>query len=189
MKAPADRSLSAFLRADLHAPCLALPIFHRPPPAGLAVLRGWPARLRPSHFLKDENAMLRFLFNLLWFILGGLPMALGWWLAGVIMAITLIGLPWARACFVIGQFALWPFGREAVDRRQVTGRDDLGTGALGLLGNLVWFVFAGLWLALGHLGSALVCFVTLIGIPFGWQHLKLAAIALMPIGKTIVVRR
>ena len=63
-------------------------------------------------------------------------------------------------------------------------------GTVGtVLGNLVWFVFAGLWLALGHLGSALVCFVTLIGIPFGWQHLKLAAIALMPIGKTIVVRR
>ena len=133
--------------------------------------------------------MLRFLFNLLWFALGGLLMALAWWLAGVVMIITVIGLPWARACFVIGQFALWPFGREAVDRRLVTGRGDVGTGPLGLIGNVLWFVLAGVWLALGHLISALACFVTIIGIPFGWQHVKLAAVALMPIGKTIVVRR
>ena len=130
--------------------------------------------------------MLRLLLNLLWFVLGGLLMALGWWLAGLVAAITIIGLPWARACFVIGQFALWPFGREAVDRRLVTGHGDIGTGPLGLLGNLVWFVLAGVWLAIGHLLSALACFITIIGIPFGWQHLKLAGIALMPIGKTIV---
>ena len=105
------------------------------------------------------------------------------------MIVTVIGLPWARACFVIGQFALWPFGREAVDRRLVTGRGDVGTGPLGLIGNVLWFALAGVWLALGHLTSALACFVTIIGIPFGWQHLKLAAVALMPIGKTIVVRR
>ena len=133
--------------------------------------------------------MLRFLFNVLWFVLGGLLMALAWWLAGVVMIVTVIGLPWARACFVIGQFALWPFGREAVDRRLVTGRGDVGTGPLGLIGNVLWFVLAGVWLALGHLISALACFVTIIGIPFGWQHVKLAAVALMPIGKTIVVRR
>ena len=130
--------------------------------------------------------MLRLLLNLLWFVLGGLLMALGWWLAGLVAAITIIGLPWARACFVIGQFALWPFGREAVDRRLVTGHGDIGTGPLGLLGNLVWFVLAGVWLAIGHVLSALACFITIIGIPFGWQHLKLAGIALMPIGKTIV---
>lgn len=131
---------------------------------------------------------MRLLLNLLWFVLGGLLMALGWWLAGLLMALTIIGLPWARACFVIGQFALWPFGREAVERSQVTGREDLGTGTLGLIGNIVWFVFAGWWLAIGHLAAALANFVTIIGIPFGLQHLKLAGIALMPIGKTIVER-
>ncbi len=129
------------------------------------------------------------LLNILWFIFGGVWMGLGWWLAGLLCAITIVGIPWAKACFVIGQFAFLPFGKEAVDRVTVTGRADVGTGALGLLGNVVWFVLAGVWLAIGHLLTALALFVTLIGIPFGWQHLKLAAIALAPIGKTIVDRR
>lgn len=130
--------------------------------------------------------MLKTLLNLLWFILGGVVMALGWWLAGVLCAITIVGLPWARACFVMGQFALWPFGREAVERSLVTGTEDIGTGTLGMIGNIIWFVVAGWWLALGHLTSALASFLTIIGIPFGWQHLKLAMIAIAPIGKTIV---
>lgn len=126
------------------------------------------------------------LLNILWVVLGGLVMALGWWLAGFIMAITVIGLPWARACFVMGQFSLWPFGREAVDRRTVTGMSDLGTGSLGCAGNVIWFLLAGWWLAIGHVGAALANFVTIIGIPFGIQHLKLAMISLSPVGKTIV---
>lgn len=130
--------------------------------------------------------MLKTLLNLLWFILGGVVMALGWWLAGLLCAITIVGLPWARACFVMGQFALWPFGREAVERSLVTGAEDIGTGTLGMIGNIIWFVVAGWWLALGHLTSALASFMTIIGIPFGWQHLKLAMIAIAPIGKTIV---
>ena len=133
--------------------------------------------------------MLRTLGNLLWLVLGGLMMGLGWWLAGLLCAITIVGLPWAKACFVIGQFAFWPFGKEAVNREQVTGQPDIGTGALGTLGNVVWFIFAGVWLAIGHLLSAVACFVTIIGIPFGWQHLKLAAMTLAPIGKTIVDAR
>jgi len=79
-----------------------------------------------------------------------------------------------------------PFGKEAVSRSVVSGTDDIGTGALGTIGNVLWFIFAGVWLALGHLASALACFVTIIGIPFGVQHIKLALIALAPIGKTIV---
>ena len=126
------------------------------------------------------------LLNLLWLVLGGLVMALGWWLAGLVAAITIIGLPWARACFVIGNFSLWPFGQEAVNRRDLTGQADLGTGPLGLLGNGIWLLLAGWWLALGHLTSALACFVTIIGIPFGVQHLKLALAALAPIGITVV---
>lgn len=116
-------------------------------------------------------------------------MALGWWLAGLVAAITIVGLPWARACFVIGNFSLWPFGREARSRAEITGHGDLGTGPLGLLGNVVWFLLAGWWLAIGHLGSALACFVTIIGIPFGLQHIKLALIALAPIGLQVVERR
>jgi uncharacterized membrane protein YccF (DUF307 family) len=124
--------------------------------------------------------------NIFWFIFGGLLMGLGWWLVGLVAAVTIVGLPWAKACFVIGQFAFLPFGKEAVSRKDVTQQDDIGTGALGLLGNIVWFVVAGWWLAIGHLVSALACFVTIIGIPFGIQHIKLALIALAPIGKTIV---
>ncbi len=124
--------------------------------------------------------------NLIWFILGGLVMGLGWWLVGLVMLISIIGIPWARACFVFGGFCFFPFGREAIDRRELTGKSDLGTGTLGLIGNVIWFVVAGLWLAIGHVTAAVANFVTIIGIPFGIQHLKLAACALWPVGKTVV---
>ena len=131
---------------------------------------------------------MRTLGNILWFILGGFLMGVGWWLVGVLAAITIVGLPWAKACFVIGQFAFLPFGKEAVSRKDLTLQDDIGTGTLGLVDNVIWFVLAGWWLAIGHLVSALACFVTIIGIPFGIQHMKLALIALAPIGKTIVAK-
>jgi uncharacterized membrane protein YccF (DUF307 family) len=133
--------------------------------------------------------MLRFLLNLLWFVLGGLLMGLAWWLAGLLCAITVVGIPWARACFVIGNFSFWPFGQEAVSRRELSGRPDPGTGPLGLVGNVIWFVVVGWWLATGHVASALACFVTIVGIPFGIQHLKLALIALAPIGMEVVPMR
>lgn len=127
--------------------------------------------------------------NLFWLVFGGLLMACGWWLAGILCFVSIVGIPWGRACFVIGKLCLLPFGRSVADRAVVTGRRDIGTGALGVLGNVIWFLFAGLWLAIGHLVSAVVCFVTIVGIPFGIQHLKLAEIALAPIGKTIVLKR
>ena len=130
--------------------------------------------------------MLKFILNILWVVLGGLPMALGWWLVGLISPVSIVGLPWSRSCFVIGTFALWPFGFEAINRRDLSGRVDLGTGPLGLIGNIIWLLVAGWWLAIGHLTSALACFVTVIGIPFGIQHIKLALIAIAPIGMTIV---
>lgn len=126
------------------------------------------------------------ILNVLWIVFGGLIMALGWLLAAIIMAITIIGLPWTRACINIALFALWPFGQEAVSRELLYGKEDIGTGALGLIGNVIWFVFAGLWLALGHVASAILCAMTIIGIPFAVAHLKLAGIALAPIGKAIV---
>jgi uncharacterized membrane protein YccF (DUF307 family) len=126
------------------------------------------------------------LLNLLWIAFGGLWMAVGWAIAGVIMAITIIGLPWARAAFNIAIYTLLPFGQKAVSRAEHTGSDDLGTGALGFIGNIIWFVLAGWWLALGHLITAILLAITIIGIPFAWAHLKLAGIALWPIGKMIV---
>ncbi|MEX1168083.1 MAG: YccF domain-containing protein [Hydrogenophaga sp.] len=124
--------------------------------------------------------------NFLWFILGGVVMGLGWWLVGALAFITIVGAPWGRACFVIGKFAFFPFGQEAIDRHDLTHQSDIGTSPFGTVGNIIWFVFAGIWLAIGHVVSAITLFLTIIGIPFGLQHLKLAGIALAPIGKTIV---
>ncbi|WP_404382875.1 YccF domain-containing protein [Caenispirillum salinarum] len=132
---------------------------------------------------------MRLILNILWLILGGgLVTALLWFLGAVIMAITIVGLPWARACVTIGAFNLWPFGREAIDRSEVTGRDDIGTSPLGTVGNIIWFVLAGIWLAIGHVTAAIGLALTIIGIPFALQHLKLAYISLFPIGKMVVDR-
>ncbi len=131
-------------------------------------------------------SFLSLLLNVLWIVFGGLWMAVGWWLAAIIMAITIIGLPWARAAFNIGFYAFLPFGQTAVSRDLYTGREDTGTGALGTIGNIIWFVLAGWWLALGHVITAIGLAITIIGIPFAWAHLKLAGIALWPIGKMIV---
>ena len=124
--------------------------------------------------------------NIFWIVCGGLWMAACWVIAAVIMAITIIGLPWARAAFNIAAYTLLPFGQKAVRRDSLTGQSDLGTGLLGLIGNLIWFVLAGWWLALAHVATAVVLAVTIVGIPFAWAHLKLSGIALWPIGKVIV---
>ena len=126
------------------------------------------------------------LLNILWILIGGAWMAFGWLVAAIIMAITIIGLPWARAAFNIASYALLPFGRKAVSRAEHLGTHDIGTGPFGLLGNIVWLVLAGWWLALGHLLTAILWAVTIVGIPFAWAHFKLAGIALWPIGKMIV---
>jgi uncharacterized membrane protein YccF (DUF307 family) len=130
--------------------------------------------------------LVTLLLNLLWLACGGLMMALGWVVAGIVMALTIIGLPWARAAFSIARFALTPFGHRAVSRAAWRRREDIGTGPLGTLGNLIWFVAAGWWLALGHLAAAAVLAATIIGLPFAWAHLKLAGLALWPIGRQIV---
>jgi uncharacterized membrane protein YccF (DUF307 family) len=126
------------------------------------------------------------LLNLLWLLFGGLWMGMAWALAALIMAITIIGLPWTRAAFNIAVYTLLPFGYKAVSREDYFGQGDIGTGPLGTIGNIVWLVLAGWWLALGHLLVAIALAITIIGIPFAWAHLKLAAIALWPIGKSIV---
>ena len=128
---------------------------------------------------------MRTIGNIIWLLFGGLVMGLVWWLIGLIAFVTIIGIPWGRACFVIGEFSFFPFGREAISRAELE-QYNVGTGVLGVLGNIIWFVFAGLWLAIAHLLMAIVCFVLIIGIPFGLQHLKLAKLALAPIGKTII---
>ena len=124
--------------------------------------------------------------NVLWFVLGGVFMGLSWWALGVLAYLTILGIPWAKACFVIGQFSFFPFGKEAVARNELSNELDIGTGTWGLVGNVIWFIFGGFWLAIGHISSAILCFISIIGIPFAFQHIKLAKIALAPIGKTII---
>lgn len=115
-------------------------------------------------------------------------MGLAWCLFGLLAFISVIGIPWGRACFVIAGFSFFPFGKEAISRAELTQTEDIGTSGMGMLGNIIWFIFAGFWLAIGHLFSAVACFITIIGIPFALQHLKLAGISIAPIGKTIVAK-
>lgn len=120
---------------------------------------------------------MRLLLNLLWFILGGWISGTLWLLAGAILAITIIGLPWTPAAFRIAGFSYWPFGKTIVDR---------DTGATSLLLNILWFVLAGWWLALHHIVLAAGLAATIIGIPFAWQHVKLAILSLTPVGRTVL---
>jgi uncharacterized membrane protein YccF (DUF307 family) len=118
------------------------------------------------------------ILNILWLIFGGLPMALGWLIAALIMAITVIGLPWAPAALRIAGYTLLPFGQRV--------ENSTNAGALSFLGNVIWFVLAGWWLALGHLIVAVALAVTIIGLPFAWAHLKLAGISLAPVGTVLI---
>lgn len=129
---------------------------------------------------------MRTIGNILWFLFGGAIMGLAWVFFGILAFVSIVGIPWGRSCFVIAGFSFFPFGKEAIYRDELTRAEDIGTSSFGVVGNVLWFVFAGVWLALGHLTSAIACFVTIIGIPFALQHLKLAVISLAPIGQTIV---
>src|SRR5258705_11622130 len=144
------------------------------------------ANARHSNSERNRMAPVSILLNILWIVFGGLWMAAAWVIAAFIMAITIIGLPWAGAALNIAVYTLLPFGQKAVRRDSLTGRPDIGTGPLGLIGNVIWLLLAGWWLALGHIVTAIALAVTIIGIPFAWAHLKLAGIALWPIGKEIV---
>ncbi|MEH0195893.1 YccF domain-containing protein [Caulobacter sp. CCNWLY153] len=132
--------------------------------------------------------MIRFILNLLWFFLGGWLSGLLWLLGGLLLAITIVGLPYAGAAWRIAGFAFWPFGKEIVSREIVTGRSDIGTGPMGFLLNLIWFVLGGWYIALTHLLIAVAEAISIIGIPFAIKDLQLAYIALAPIGRTVVRR-
>ena len=129
------------------------------------------------------------LLNLLWFVFGGWIAGLAWLFSAALLAVTIVGLPWTRAAIRIGLFSFFPFGEQVVWRESITGRMDLGTGTLGLLLNVIWIVLGGWYLALMHIFIGAACLVTIIGIPFGLQHFKLARIALAPIGQEVVDTR
>ena len=129
--------------------------------------------------------MISLILNILWFLFFGWLSGLLWIVAGLLMAVTVVGLPWTPAAFRIAGFSAWPFGKHIV-RREALGREDLGTGPFGCGLNVIWFVLAGWWLALHHVAIAVVQAASIIGIPFAWQHLKLALISLAPVGTEVV---
>jgi uncharacterized membrane protein YccF (DUF307 family) len=128
------------------------------------------------------------LLNVLWLIfVGGLLLGLSWMLAGVLFAISIVGLPWARAAFNLASLSFLPFGRTTVSRKVLNaGEEDVGTGGFGTIGNVIWFMLAGLWLALAHVVIGIADCITIIGIPFGIANFRLANAALMPIGLAVV---
>jgi uncharacterized membrane protein YccF (DUF307 family) len=124
---------------------------------------------------------MRTVGNILWLILVGWHTALAWLLAGLVLCVTIIGIPFGVQCFKIAGFSLWPFGRSIVARP--------GVRVLGVVGNVVWCVLAGVWIAIGYVLSAILLCITIIGIPFAVQAFKLAGVALVPFVKEVVRTR
>ncbi|MGU3644096.1 YccF domain-containing protein [Microbacterium sp. C23T] len=124
---------------------------------------------------------MRTLLNIIWLVLSGFWMFLGYMLAGVVLCILILTIPWGIASFRIGLYALWPFGRTIVDKPT--------SGVGSFLGNVVWVILAGWWLAIGHIITGIALCITIIGIPLGVASFKLVPISLMPLGKVIVDSR
>ncbi|MFF4952541.1 YccF domain-containing protein [Streptomyces chattanoogensis] len=121
---------------------------------------------------------MKLILNLVWLVLSGLWLAIGYVLAGIICCVLIVTIPFGIASFRIAGYALWPFGRTTVERR------DAGAGSV--LGNVIWIIFAGWWLALGHIVTGIAQCVTIIGIPLGIANFKMIPISLMPLGREIV---
>jgi uncharacterized membrane protein YccF (DUF307 family) len=124
---------------------------------------------------------VRIVLNIIWLVLCGFWMAVAYVLAGIVCCILIITIPWGLASFRIANYALWPFGRTIVSKPTA--------GAMSFVGNVVWFVFAGLWLAIGHLVTGVLLALTIIGIPLALADFKLIPISLAPLGKDIVATR
>ncbi|MEN0135589.1 MAG: YccF domain-containing protein [Rhodococcus sp. (in: high G+C Gram-positive bacteria)] len=121
---------------------------------------------------------MRILLNIIWLIFGGLWLALGYFVAGILCCILIITIPFGIASFRVGVYALWPFGKTVIDKPTA--------GVASLIGNVIWFVIAGLWLAIGHIVTAIAMAITIIGIPLAVANIKMIPISLMPLGKDIV---
>jgi uncharacterized membrane protein YccF (DUF307 family) len=121
---------------------------------------------------------MRLILNLLWLVLCGFWLAIGYAVAGIICCILIITIPFGLASFRIASFALWPFGRRLIDRPDA--------GPASIVGNVIWLIFAGWWLALGHLVTGILLCITIIGIPLGLGNFKLIPVSLLPLGRVIV---
>lgn len=125
------------------------------------------------------NNVLNLALNVIWLLFGGLWLALGYVLAGIVCCLLVVTIPFGIASFRIAGYALWPFGRVVVEDRP-------GGGVWSGLGNVIWFLVAGLWIAIGHVLTAIPMFVSIIGIPLGIANLKMIPVSLFPLGKRIV---
>jgi uncharacterized membrane protein YccF (DUF307 family) len=122
---------------------------------------------------------MKTLLNIIWLVFGGLWLAIGYFLAGVICCLLIVTIPWGIASFRITSYTLWPFGRMVVDKPG-------GNGVFALMGNVIWLLVAGIWIAIGQVVTAIAMALTIIGIPLAIANLKLIPVSLMPLGKQIV---
>ena len=124
------------------------------------------------------KSVLNVILNVVWLVLAGVPLALGYLAAGLICCVLIVTIPWGVASFRIANYVLWPFGRTVVDKP---------TSGLGsALGNVVWIIFAGIWLVIGHITTAVALAVTIVGIPLAIANLKIIPVTLAPLGMQIV---
>ncbi|GAA4823414.1 YccF domain-containing protein [Tomitella cavernea] len=121
---------------------------------------------------------MNLVLNVIWLVFGGLWLALGYFAIGIVLCILIITIPFGIAAFRMGVFALWPFGRTVVDKPEA--------GSTSLVMNVIWFVIAGLWMALGHIATAFVQAITIIGIPLALANIKMIPVTCFPFGKDIV---
>lgn len=124
--------------------------------------------------------LIRFILNIIWLLTAGIWLFIGYMLAGVIACLLIVTIPFGVASFRIAGYVIWPFGREVVSS---------GTGAIGMIGNIIWFVVAGMWLAMAHIATALVQAVTIIGLPMAWANLKMIPVTCFPFGAEVVSTR
>lgn len=122
---------------------------------------------------------MNLLGNIIWLLFGGLAAALGYIMGGFVLCISIIGLPWGLQCFKLAGVVLWPFGKSIVPKEG-------GTGCLSLLCNIIWLLCGGLYTSLVHLFFAAILFITIIGIPFARQHLKMMELSLLPFSRSVV---
>lgn len=121
---------------------------------------------------------MNILGNLIWLLFGGFAAALGYLFGGIVLCITVVGIPWGLQCFKLAGLVLWPFGKEVVSTSK-------SSGCLSVFANIVWLLCGGLGTAIVHIFFGIILYITIIGIPFARQHFKLLEISLMPFGKTI----
>jgi uncharacterized membrane protein YccF (DUF307 family) len=125
---------------------------------------------------------VRLLGNLLWLIFGGFAIAIEYFTSGLVLMLTIVGIPFGLQCMKLGMFALWPFNKKAVDKPEPEG-------CISIPMNIIWFIFGGFWILITHVFFGTLLFITIIGIPWGQQHFKLAQLAFGPFGKEVVEKR